>query len=70
MSNLNSAERSRPVSYEDAYAQVQCLTDTQVEEIQGATVYSGQHPELGPIHIIIPAMGDGLLLFPFVLQQF
>jgi len=58
------------VSYEAAYEAVSEMTVKIREDLNGVTVYSGYHPEHGNIHVVIPAMGDGLLLLPFAFHDF
>lgn len=46
------------------------LVNQQIQELEGVTIYSGWHKEYGNIHIVIPAMGDGVLLLPFAFRDF
>ena len=62
--------RDISVSFEAAYEHVALLENKQVTEKPGVTVYSGDHPEFGAIFIVVPMVGDGLLLLPFAFQQF
>lgn len=70
MANEVKKPRNFTLSFEDAHEAVQQLTDMTMDEIEGVTLYSGIHPEYGAIHITIPAIGDGMILLPFALQQF
>lgn len=58
------------LSYEAAYEAVEQMTVKVREDLEGVTVYSGAHPEHGNIHVVIPAMGEGLLLLPFAIHEF
>lgn len=70
MTSSNNSLRNIMVSFEAAYEAVGLLEDKEVIELEGVTIYSGIHPEHGSIHISIPAIGDGVLLLPFALQNF
>lgn len=61
--------RNLSMSYEDAYDAVNAMTDVQEVTRDGVTVHSGFHPEHGAIHVIIPALGDGMMLLPFALRD-
>jgi hypothetical protein len=50
------------VSIERGYELAEELSDKTNHEGRTLTVFSGRHPELGPIHILIPPLGDALLL--------
>jgi hypothetical protein len=54
--------RIREVSHERAYELSEELTNKTVHNGNSATVFSGDHPQLGPIHITIPPLGNSLLL--------
>lgn len=69
MTGNTSSLRHIYVSFEEAFEAVDLLLGKQVLEMEGVTVYSGEHPEHGSIHIAVPAIGDGLLLLPFALHD-
>jgi len=46
------------------------LVNREVQELDGVTIYSGWHKDYGNIHIVIPAMGDGIALLPFAFRSF
>lgn len=61
------------VSIEKAYELADELANKTEHRGQVCTVFSGDHPTLGPIHITIPPMGESLLLpalLPVVTQNF
>ena len=66
-SHINSIEE---IPFDVAWAEGEQLANLHRTDKDGVTVLTGTHPEHGNIHIIIPAFGGGLLLFPFVIQQF
>ncbi|MBA8881767.1 hypothetical protein [Phyllobacterium myrsinacearum] len=70
MSNASSAIRYQNVTFENAYYEIEKLENHELRQQGGVDVHSGTHPVHGNIHIIIPPMGDGLLLLPFVIQRF
>lgn len=54
---------------EDAYQMVAELSDKRVLELAGVDIHSGKHRDHGEVRVIIPAMGECVLLLPFVLQS-
>ncbi|WP_276122595.1 hypothetical protein [Pararhizobium qamdonense] len=64
---LNSIEE---IPFDLAWVEGAKLENSVRTDRAGATIFSGKHPEHGNIHIIIPSFGEGLLLFPFVVQDF
>ncbi|QIG75652.1 hypothetical protein EVC20_081 [Rhizobium phage RHph_Y2_17_1] len=60
----------KEIPFDVAWAEGAKLVDGVRTDKEGVTVFTGTHPEHGNIHIIIPAVGQGLLLFPFVVQEF
>jgi hypothetical protein len=58
------------VPYDIAWEEGAKLANCVRTDKDGVTVLTGVHPERGNIHIIIPTLGEGLLLLPFVVQQF
>ena len=66
-SHINSIQE---IPFDLAWEEGQNLGNVVRTDKEGVTVFTGVHKEHGPIHIIIPAMGNGLLLFPFVIQDF
>lgn len=50
---------------EDAAMMVASLTDKISIVLQGVDITRGVHPTLGSITIVIPAVGDAILLYPF-----
>lgn len=62
--------RNLSMDFEAAHEAVDEMENVTVEELQGVTVYSGKHPKHGNIHIVIPALGDSLLLLPFAFHDF
>jgi hypothetical protein len=57
-------------THEQAYDEINKMTDVEVSEGDGVTVYLGTHPDHGKLHIIIPAGGSGMMLFPTALLAF
>ncbi|TDW20535.1 hypothetical protein EV128_125165 [Rhizobium azibense] len=66
-SHRNSTQE---IPFDVAWAEGGSLANVVRTDTNGVTVFAGTHPEHGNIHIIIPAVGDGLLLFPFEVQDF
>lgn len=64
------ARRFITYSLEQAHEDVQQLSNVEVSDLGGVVHYSGIHPNYGSVHIVIPAMGESLLLLPFVFQDF
>jgi hypothetical protein len=64
---INSCQE---LDFETAIIEADKLENANRQEAGGCTVYTGRHPEHGDIHIIIPPLGGGLLLFPFVSRIF
>lgn len=62
--------RDIALDYESAVFAIAELEGKQIRELDGTTVYSGRHPTHGNIHIVMPAIGDGLMLLPFVFRDF
>lgn len=64
------------VNLEQAAAIAESLENPHFHATKQTTVYSGRHPKYGDVHVVIPAMGDALLLpadlqlKPVVLQNF
>lgn len=71
MQNLQQAIAKTPalsvqdIPYDAAWVEGSKLEGCVRTEREGATVFTGVHPEHGNIHIVIPPVGNGLLLFPF-----
>lgn len=68
-----SAPKITEVSIERAYELADQLTNKSLHENAATKVFSGNHPELGDVHITIPPMGDSLILpalLPIVIQNF
>jgi hypothetical protein len=68
--------RITEVSIERAYELSEELTNKTMHEGKACTVFSGDHPELGAIHITIPPWGTSMLaaadlsrLVPIVTQN-
>lgn len=62
----------REVNLEQAIKIADELTDKKTHEGRASTVYWGNHPEYGPVHVVIPPMGASLLLpaaTPIVVQS-
>ena len=57
------------VTIEFAYEIADQLANQSIHENGSTKVISGEHPEYGPIHIVIPPLGDATLL-PLVVQNF
>ena len=51
------------LSFEQAYKEVRQMTSPKISETNGVKVYTGEHKTYGACHIIIPMMGDGMMLF-------
>jgi hypothetical protein len=58
------------IPLERVQEEIRKLEGATYSDTGGVEVHSGKHPEHGNIHIIIPPIGDSLLLLPFVIQQF
>ena len=58
------------LNHEQAYEEADRLEQRTRKDTDGCTVFTGVHPEHGSIHIVIPAIGNGMLLLPFVVQAF
>jgi hypothetical protein len=56
------------VNHEQAYRRQAELLDQTVFETSSMTIFSGNHPLLGWIYIIIPPLGEALLV-PFAIQS-
>ncbi len=54
------------VTHEEAILISQNLADRSVHETPSIQITSGYHPEHGPIHVLIPAMG-GYAILPALL---
>ena len=57
------------VSIERAYEVAEQLTNKSSHATEAMMVFSGVHSEYGPVHVVIPPLGDATLL-PIVLQGF
>lgn len=68
MNNLTNDTRNIVLSYESASEAVAELAEKKVSDLEGVALYSGIHPKHGAVHIIIPAIGNGMILLPFALQ--
>lgn len=62
--------RDLALDYESAVIAISELQGKQQKDLEGTTIYSGFHPTYGNIHIVMPMMGDGVLLLPFVFRDF
>jgi len=60
----------KEIDFETALLEAEKLENSNRQEIAGSTIYTGTHPEHGNIHIIIPPLGGGILVFPFVSRVF
>jgi hypothetical protein len=49
------------VTHERAYELADELQNKTIYDGQACTIFSGDHPELGAIHITIPPLGNSLL---------
>lgn len=67
MSNIKWSDE---ISHEKAAEVIAEMSDVEVSETDGVTVHLGTHPNLGRMHVVIPAFGNGMLLFPFAIQEF
>jgi hypothetical protein len=64
--------RNLSMDFETATVAVNEMTDVQEVVNGGVTVYSGFHPEHGAIHIVIPALSQGMcgmMLLPFAFHS-
>lgn len=64
--HLNSIQ---DIPFDVAWSEGAKLENSVRTEKDGTTIFTGTHAVHGNIHIIIPAFGSGLLLFPFVIQE-
>lgn len=62
--SLNSLE----LDYERLHEELEKLENPERLTFSSFDIYSGNHPEYGPCHLILPSIGNGLLLKPFVTQ--
>jgi hypothetical protein len=67
---MNQSEAVKELDFEDAYEQANRLVNKARKEIGSMTIFSGDHPEYGNVHIIIPVIGAAILLLPFATQVF
>ncbi|MER9176279.1 hypothetical protein NKI86_31650 [Mesorhizobium sp. M0320] len=67
---MQTTKWASEISYEQAYEEIAKMADVEVAEADGVTVHLGTHPDHGRIHVIIPPAGNGMLLFPFAIQEF
>ncbi|PZR92072.1 MAG: hypothetical protein DI537_14700 [Stutzerimonas stutzeri] len=56
------------VGNEEAYRIVGELKDGDILELAGVDIHSGWHPEYENVRVVIPSMGECVLLLPFDLQ--
>jgi hypothetical protein len=66
-SHLNSFQT---IDFDLAHEEGQKLANVVRSEADGVTIYAGTHAQHGNIHIIIPPLGCGILLFPFAIRDF
>lgn len=52
------------LTYDQAYEEVELLVNSSKKDTSGVTLYTGDHPKYGRIHIIIPSLGNGMMMFP------
>lgn len=57
------------IDFDVAHEEGMNLEGMHKTELNGTTVYAGNHREHGPIHIIVPPLGCGILLFPFAIRD-
>lgn len=69
MNNQTNDTRHIVLSYESASETVAELAEKEVNDLEGVTLYSGIHPKHGAVHIVMPAIGNGMILLPFALQK-
>jgi hypothetical protein len=70
---MSNKPKFTEVTIERAYELADQLRDRTEGGNSTTKVFTGNHPEYGPIHIAIPPAGDSLLLpalLPVVVQQF
>lgn len=65
MSNVSASPRSFDLTNEGGYLLAQELDACEIDSLNGCTIYSGNHPKYGNIHIVVPALGNALALLPF-----
>lgn len=58
------------MTFDEAYAEAEKLENVVRHDNEGVTLFAGTHPVHGNIHIIIPPIGCGILMFPFVVRDF
>jgi hypothetical protein len=63
-------DRVAEITYDEAVAEIVKLSEVKRHTVGGTEVFAGLHPELGPIHIVLPVMGGGMLLLPFAIHNF
>lgn len=52
------------LSVEQLYGEADKLNHPERIETPGLVIFKGKHPQHGWVHLVIPAIGDGILLFP------
>lgn len=70
MITASTLRRAEEISFEDAFLEIEKMTEVEKNDTGPIAVYSGVHPEHGAIHIVVPSAGSGLLLYPFAIQDF
>jgi hypothetical protein len=54
---------------ETAIEHAMILADKTILAAEGLMIYSGNHPEHGAIHIVVPMAGMSHLLLPFAVRH-
>lgn len=57
------------IEFDVAHEEGMKLEGSTRSEVDGVTIYAGRHEKHGNIHIVIPPLGCGILLFPFAIRD-
>lgn len=69
MTNIRTlAESVETMELEDAYEFAGKLFGQERRELSGLTIFTGVHPDHGPVSVIVPAFGEGIIFYQFVAQ--
>lgn len=62
ISNIDSVVE---LPWEDARMEAEKLEHRQMFDLSTANVFAGVHPDYGPVRIVLPMIGSGILILPF-----
>lgn len=55
--------------FEQVHEEIAKLTQTTKVASGGAELFAGKHPDHGPIIIVLPPVGDGMIILPVASQS-